>query len=94
MNSAFGKLKSAMVLPIALLAIAIAAGACGSTRGAVCSTDKDCDSDQECISPGCATSTKRCAYTCASDSDCRSKTGSNDRCVKPNANCVAYCTPS
>lgn len=74
--------------------LAVVVSACGSSRGEKCASDDDCDTGQECISPGCATSQKRCAITCrGGDGDCKSKGDSGDRCVKPNANCVAYCTP-
>jgi len=63
-----------------------------STRGEDCDTDNDCDSGQECMSPGCATAQKKCAITCSNDDDCHSKADATDHCVKPNADCIAYCT--
>lgn len=73
--------------------VALVLAACASTRGADCDTDSDCDSGQSCISPGCASSQKKCAITSSTDDDCHSKADAEDRCVKPNADCVAYCSP-
>ncbi|MFT3711175.1 MAG: hypothetical protein QM817_26395 [Archangium sp.] len=80
-------------LRFAALMVLFTLSACGNTRGADCNTDSDCGAGLECISPGCATSQKKCAYTCKTTDDCHRTAGANDRCVKPNADCIAYCTP-
>lgn len=81
-----------LVLSLAATLLVVFA-ACGGARGRDCDTDSDCDSVTECISPGCGSTQKKCAITCKTNADCAAKGDSADRCVKPNANCVAYCTP-
>ena len=82
-----------MLNTLRIVWLALTLAGCGNNRGADCNADSDCSAGLECISPGCATSQKKCAFTCTSDGDCQSKAGGTDRCVKPNAYCIAYCTP-
>jgi hypothetical protein len=75
------------------MALFLLLSACGGARGKDCTSDKDCDSITSCISPGCASTAKKCAVLCATDAECKTKTGNTERCVKPNPDCAAYCTP-